>query len=132
MWYWCFLSVSLDSRKLKLSNTAEAQSGLKLFTDDELKGANDWSGPAFNSSDLRSAKELSGNYIAQSQIARTFKSGIVDLKRFHNVYISYANLSSFKTLGPRGESNIIKKFLLQQNTGFQYLIILLLVTIGLV
>ena len=96
-----------------------------------LKGLNDWSGPAFNSNDLMSANELLGNYTTQSQTARTFKSGIVDLRRFHNVYISSANLSSFKTLGPRGESNLIKRFLLQQNTVLQYLIILLLVTIGL-
>ena len=44
-------SVSYDGRKLKLYITADSQSELKLCTDDELKGLNDWSGPAFNSND---------------------------------------------------------------------------------
>ena len=88
-------TVTYDDRKLKLSITAEPQSELKLFTDDELKGANDWTGPAFSSSDLRSANEILGNYTAQSMTSRTFTSGIVDLRRFHNIYISSANLSSF-------------------------------------
>ena len=78
-----------------------------------------------------STHELLGNYTAQSQTARTLRSGIVDLRRFQNVYISSANLSSFKALGPRGKSNIILKFLLQLNTVLQYLTILLLVMIGL-
>ena len=44
-------NVSYDERKLKLSITAESQSGFKLFTAAELKGLSDWSGPAFNSGD---------------------------------------------------------------------------------
>jgi hypothetical protein len=56
-----------------------------------------------------SANEVLGNYTTQSETGPLFKSGIVDLRRYHNVYISSGNLSSFKTLGPRGESNIIKK-----------------------
>jgi hypothetical protein len=61
------------------------------------------------------------NYTAQSQTARTFKSGIVDLRRFHDVYISSANLSSFQTLGSRGESNIIKKVPVTTEYGFTIL-----------
>ena len=53
-------SVSYDERRLKLSITAESQSELRLFTDDELTGSNDWSGPAFNSSDLMSANHFFG------------------------------------------------------------------------
>ena len=113
-----FFTVSYDERKLKLSTTAESQSELNLFIDDELKGINDWSGPAFTSNDLMSANELLGNYTAQSLTAQTFKSGIVDLRRFHNVYIFSANLSSFKTLGPRGASNIIKKVPVTTEYGF--------------
>ena len=124
-------SVSYDSRKLKLSITAESQSELNIFTDNELKGINDWSGPAFNSNDLMSANEILGNYTSQSQTARTFKSGIVDLKRFHNVCMSSAKRPLFKALGPRGESNIIKSIQLQQALALQYLIILLLIAIGL-
>ena len=110
-------TVSYDPRKLKISVAAESQSEIKVFTDEELKGANNWSGPSYNSSNLTSANEVLGNYTVQYSTAQTFESGIVDLRRIHNVYISSANLSSFKTLGPRGESNIVKKkYPLRQNT----------------
>ena len=102
-------SVSYDDRKLKLSITAEPQSEVKLFTDVELIGINDWSGPAYDASNVMSANEVLGNYTTQVFTSTTFKSGIVDLRRFHNLYMTSANLSSFQTLGPRGESNIIKK-----------------------
>ena len=111
-------TVSYDARKLTISIQAESQSEVKLFTDEELKGANDWSGPAYNSSDLKSANELLGNYITQSLTSQTFESGIVDLRRFHNVYISSANLSTFQTLGPRGECNMIKKIPVTTEYGF--------------
>lgn len=109
-------TVSYDPRKLKVSIAAESQSEIKVFTDEELKGVNNWSGPSYNSSNLTSANEVLGNYTVQYSTAQTFESGIVDLRRVHNVYISSANLSSFKTLGPRGESNIVKKYPLRQNT----------------
>ena len=44
-------NVSYEERKPNLSITAESQSGFNLFTDDELQGLNDWSGPALNSND---------------------------------------------------------------------------------
>lgn len=111
-------SVSYDPRQLKLSITADSESEVKIFTDDELRGANDWEGPAYNSSNLMSANEVLGNYTTQIFTAPTFESGIVDLRRVHNVYISSANLSSFKTLGPRGECNIIKKVPVTSEYGF--------------
>ena len=111
-------TVSFDPRKLKITIAAEPQSEIKVFTDDELKGANDWSGAAYNSSHLRSSNELLGNYTIQTLTAQNFESGIVDLRRIHNVYISSANLSSFKTLGPRGECNIIKKIPVTTEYGF--------------
>jgi hypothetical protein len=111
-------SVSYDPRKLKLSITAESQSEVKVFTDDELRGVNDWEGPAYNSSNLMSVNEVLGNYTTQIVTAQTFESGIVDLRRVHNVYISSANLSTFKTLGPRGECNIIKKVPVTTEYGF--------------
>jgi hypothetical protein len=111
-------TVSYDPRKLKISIAAESQSEIKVFTDEELKGANNWSGPSYNSSNLTSANEVLGNYIVQYSTAQTFESGIVDLRRIHNVYISSANLSSFKTLGPRGESNIVKKVPVTTEYGF--------------
>ena len=77
--------VPYDEGKLKLSITAESQSDVRLFTDEELKGVNDWSGPAYNSSKLMSANELLNHYTVQYQRTQTFECGIVDLRRFNNV-----------------------------------------------
>ena len=111
-------TVTYDPRKLKITITAEPQSEVKLFTDDELKGVNDWQGPAYSSSNLMSANEILGNYTIQTLTSQAFESGIVDLRRIHNVYISSPNLSTFKTLGPRGECNIIKKVPITTEYGF--------------
>ena len=49
-----------------------------------------------------------------------FESGIIDLRRIHNVYITSSNLATFKTLGPRGESGIIKKCPVTTEYGFTF------------
>ena len=43
---------------------------------------------------------------------------MIDLRRYHNIYISSPNIGSFSTLGPRGESNIIKKVPVSTDYGF--------------
>ena len=88
-------TVTYDSRKLKITITAESQSEVQLFTDDELRGVNDWQGPAYDSNNLMSANEILGNYTIQSLTTSAFESGIIDLRRIHNVYISSYNLSTF-------------------------------------
>ena len=103
---------------LKITITPETQSEVKLFTDDELKGSNDWQGTAHDSNNLMSTNEVLGNFTIQSSAASAFESGIIDLRRIHNVYISSSNLSAFKTLGPRGESGIIKKCPVTTEYGF--------------
>ena len=102
-------TVTFGDRQLKITITPETQSEVKLFTDDELKGSNDWQGTAYDSNNLMSTNEVLGNFTIQSSTASAFESGIIDLRRIHNVYISSSNLSTVKTLGPRGESGIIKK-----------------------
>ena len=105
--------VTFDSRKLSLTFTESTGKEVKLFTDEELTQSsiyNIWDGPIFNNQQLRSANEVIGNYITRSPVT-SFETGIVDLRRYHNIYISSPNLSSFSTLGPRGEGSIIKKFL---------------------
>ena len=111
-------TVTYDPRKLKITITAESQSEVKLFTDDELKGVNGWQGLAYDSNNVMSANEVLGNFTIQSSTSQDFESGIIDLRRIHNVYISSANLSTFKTLGPRGESGIIKKCPVTSEYGF--------------
>ena len=47
-----------------------------------------------------------------------FKTGIVDLRRYHNIYISSGNLSTGQTLGPQGQSGIIKQICVTQPYGY--------------
>ena len=115
---WGVFAVTYEARKLKITITPETQSEVKLFTDDELKGSNDWQGTAYDSNNLMSANEVLGNFTIQPSTASAFESGIIDLRRIHNVYISSSNLSTFKTLGPRGESGIIKKCPVTTEYGF--------------
>ena len=113
------LTVTFDSRKLSLTISENTGKTVKLFTDQELQSANSggWTGTGFASGDLRSMNELVGNYTAK-QPAASFETGIVDLRRYHNIYISSPNLSSFSTLGPRGEGSIIKKIPVTTEYGF--------------
>ena len=76
-------TVTYDPRKLKITITATptSQSEVKLFTYDELKGANDGQGPAYDSNNLMSANEVLGNYTRQSSTSSAFESGILDLRR---------------------------------------------------
>jgi hypothetical protein len=48
----------------------------------------------------------------------SYQSGFVDLMNVHSIYISSPNLSSFKTLGARGEQNIIKKVPVNASYGY--------------
>ena len=112
------LTVTFDSRKLSLTISENTGKAVKLFTDQELQSVNSggWTG-TLASGDLRTINELVGNYTAKEPAA-SFETGIVDLRRYHNIYISSPNLSSFSTLGPRGEGSIIKKIPVTTEYGF--------------
>ena len=99
---------TFDERKLKITIQADSQSEVQLFADDELKASNDWQGADYDSNTLMSTNEVLGNFTTQSHTSSTFESGVIDLRRIHNIYIMSENLSTFRTLGPRGESGIIK------------------------
>ena len=71
-----------------------------------------WKGINYDENNPSSANELIGNtegpgYLFTNGIP--FTTGYVDLQPIKNVYIHSANLGSFKTIGPKGESTIIKK-----------------------
>ena len=111
-------TVSYNPRKLTISIDSAENSEIKVYTDEELKGLSFWSGESYNPNNLMSVNEVIGNYKAQQNTSKTYQSGIVDLRRFHNIYMSSANISNFNTLGPRGESNIIKKIPVTTEYGF--------------
>ena len=100
-------TVTKNDRSGIITVTIEAQSDCKIFTDAELQGNIIWYGASYDSSNLMSANEVLG--VLTPQIGVTVKTSLVDLRRYHNVYLSSPTLSSYSTLGPRGENNIIKK-----------------------
>ena len=101
-------TVTKNDRSGIITVTIEAQSDCKIFTDAELQGNIIWYGASYDPSNLMSANEVLG--VLTPQIGVTVKTSLVDLRRYHNVYLSSPTLSSYSTLGPRGENNIIKKY----------------------
>ena len=100
-------TVTKNDRSGIITVTIEAQSDCKIFTDAELQGNIIWYGASYDPSNLMSANEVLG--VLTPQIGVSVKTSLVDLRRYHNVYLSSPTLSSYSTLGPRGENNIIKK-----------------------
>ena len=62
---------------------------------------------SYDSSNLMSANEVL--CVLKPQIGVSVKTSLVDLRRYHNIYLSSPTLSNYSTLGPRGENNIIKQ-----------------------
>ena len=93
-------TVTKNDRSGIITIAIETQSEVKVFTDAELQGSNDWSGASYDSSNLMSANEVLGVLTPQQGTS---------VKTSHNIYLSSPTLSSYSTLGPRGENNIIKK-----------------------
>ena len=110
------VAVSANSRTGIITITATGIDTIKLYTDVELRSANDWGGTGYDSNNLQSANEVLSN--TSTQFATTINTNMIDLRRYHNIYISSPNIGSFSTLGPRGESNIIKKVPVSTDYGF--------------
>ena len=94
----------------------------KVFTNSDIKSKLDgyiangwdghWNGPHYDPNDSQNANELISNtdgigYLFTKSIP--FTTQYIDLQPIKNIYIHSANLGSYKTIGPKGESTIIKK-----------------------
>ncbi len=77
--------VTNNSRSGIITITVESQSEVKVFTDAELQASNDWSGGSYDVNNLVSANEVLSNYTIQQNTSIT--TGLVDLRRYHNIYI---------------------------------------------
>jgi hypothetical protein len=82
-----------------------------------LSYGNAWSGSSYDSNNLMSFNRVIRN-ISMAAEATTYTSGFLDLLGIHNIYISSSNLSSLRSLGARGENNIIKKVQVSQPFGY--------------
>jgi len=109
--------VTYDASYLHFRINVEQFSEINIFSDKHLKkiyenNYNEWD-PAqpYDPNHLKSANDiLSINYLDVEETANNpFYTGLIDLRRYHNLYITSPNLSSFTTLAPRGLSTVIKK-----------------------
>ena len=95
----------------------------KVFTNSDIKSKligyvdgygwdGSWNGIPFDSDNSKNANTLIGNYdepgVAFSGLVQ-LNTQYADLQLVRNIYIHSANLGSYKTIGPQGESTIIKK-----------------------
>jgi len=98
-----------------MSIEVEGDSDCRIFTDSELKEGITWYGDSFDNSNLMSANEVCGIFVPQQE--KLITTSLVDLRRYHNIYLSSSSLSSYSTLGPLGQNNIIKKIQVTSNYG---------------
>lgn len=119
-------TVSYVATKGIISIVIAAPKTFYFLTEEDLK--NDtwgWSGVAYDFNNPLSANEMLGNMSGSSLLytaAVHYGSAFLDLQNgIHNIYIHSDNLSSYSTIGSRGENTIIKKVPI--TAGFGYLVI---------
>lgn len=100
------ITVTYDQGALRYDLTC-ATTLLKIFTDRELTEDNDFQ-VAYDKTDLKSANELS-TIFEPLPLSKTVITGIVNLTRYRNLYISCPTLSDYSTISPSGNYTIVKK-----------------------
>ena len=103
----------LNKNRFTISNTQT----FKILTDSELAtGLNNTFGASYNRSSPNSCNDIITNKVVNS--GTTFVSGMLNLNGFRALYISSSTLSSYNTLGAKGENNIIKKVPVNADFGY--------------
>ena len=77
----------------------------RVYTNKDLKSR-------FGTADPKSTNDILQNHDSNSPVYhqdKTFVSGFLNLLAIRNLYLTSPNLSSYTTLGSKGEANIIKK-----------------------
>jgi len=104
------VAITYDQVLLKYTiepgGTGNTTRWLKLYTDSELQGSNDFN-LTYDAKNLQSANELLTNFTPQE--ALKFETGIINLMRYRNLYLTCPTLSNYTTISPSGNSNVIKK-----------------------
>lgn len=79
-------------------------------------------GLAFDSSLLASTNPVLQNFAFATKLygntSNTFTSGFLNFQTYDNIYLSSPNLGNFTTIGPRGQSTLIKKIPVSSAWGF--------------
>ena len=88
-------TVTSNDRSGVITIAIATQSEIKVFTDAELQGSNGWSGASYDSSSLMSANEVLG--VLTPHQGTSAKTNLVDLRRYHKLYLSAPTLYSYST-----------------------------------
>lgn len=94
-----------------------------IYTDADLatKVNNTWTGSSYTATAPFSCNDILNSTFANSpqfSSANPYTSGAIEMLAFRNIYLTSPNLSSFTTMGARGESNIIKKIPISSDFGY--------------
>ena len=116
------ISATYSARRnnITISITAAFWKFLILTPDDlstNLRGS--WLGPTFDTANPQDINEILGNMEGNSPLYRTqtpYVSNAINLQTIRNIYI-HSSLGNYSTLGPRGETTIIKKVPVSANKG---------------
>jgi hypothetical protein len=106
--------VTYDLRKSTITIFCISSRKFKILTPDDLETQlnGDWNGPSYNTSDPNYFNEilshLEGNSIFYTS-SNPYISNSLNLQSIRNMYIHSPNLGNYNTVGPNGESTIIKK-----------------------
>jgi hypothetical protein len=102
------ITVVYDASLLIYTINIPAPAEITIFTDEEMSiyPHPAWTGPDYDYKNLHSANEILTNIVPQQGPSIT--TGLIDLRRYHNLYITSPNISSFSTLSPTGLT-VIKK-----------------------
>ena len=92
----------------------------KILTDDDIfTELNDtWLGPSYDITNPHSINDIIGNHVNNSPfytISNPF-IGALNLQPIRNIYI-HSSIGNYNTIGPRGETSIVKKVAVTANSG---------------
>lgn len=101
-----------DEDKNTIKITTFNNVSFMLFTDEELKVISTWTGPSYNKNDpcsINSILRNKGVYMTTYNQTNPYESGFLNFLGFNTLYLHSPDLGNFNTIGPQGESSIIKK-----------------------
>ena len=96
----------------------------KVYTENDIGTHSNlaWHGPLYNKQSPNSTNDILNNSLTYTSppfnSTNPYTSGSLQLLAFRNIYLHSNNLSSYNTLGSRGESTIIKKIPVSSDLGF--------------
>ena len=118
------VAFNLSLNNITISCTSPNVFQILTDTDLSTKVNNTWKGPSYTPATPFSCNDILNSTqknSIQNNASTPYTSGALEMLAFRNIYLTSPNLSSFSTLGARGESNIIKK--VPVSSDFGYLII---------